>query len=1209
MQGSNYFEKLRQGGKPGLLPLRNTDSIVRRSSYPNEVRPVSLARDEEETQELQKMLAAPLGPKLDQLLHTAFERLSQLVNICAETVDLEGFSEQDRKAALHASSLLEKPGLRLTRSSSSVVKAVRELLYCVGTLNIGAADLESVSELASFMSLQETSRVSSERANALLNAATAVGASIRAREHAKTSVSAKITVSSMPASLRPMGARVSSLLSKLVLSARSITEQPVLGSRDSSNRDEERGAKLNVERLNSYRLRIREDAVELINVLDIFAGELEKQKATKSHPPWSKELEATFRSGDGAAGIGPHSLGGGAAAGWRGAGFALPSAYETAAMRLDAHGHFSDPTTVSKDARALLTSGKRSLERRPGNILSERFIVEAIKPQQEKLSELLDQLEREVRGRERTPEDSPSPPSSPSSSTLLQPIEGAAARRVTEHIRLALARFGSFIHALEDVDFASALDVEMPPSSFNDPDSADSHIASLVYSAKYGLRRFVSLKQSCYDVTSHMFMDMQDLSAVLAGHSPDVSISERIMENAGALKAMSTDLVEVSMDMTQIADEQRRARAPFIGARAKVYDLEEAMAETSSLLLPRSLQLQQRQHRGSDASSRSAQLAPSLTSSSQSPQTQRASPLRSASSSIVSPTSTTVAQSRGWLNGGGANAGIAVAARNRSMSVATGASSASSTAPHEPAGQRLRAGSDLQQPENGGNDSETEPLTAPQRASSKLRRFFGDDSPSTSSATLQQPQPSSASQAASTDTATVASSSASTATTSLVGSKKPDETPWFLQPDYDENDIVISPEGQVKGATLSALIERLTMHNSFDASFNNTLLMTYRSFTTTSQLLELLFARFRITQPPQLSPEELEVWTKQKQQPIRLRVFSVLKSWLESFFYEGEDEEHLDRICEFAFEIQSYSMELPSRQLLRLVERRRGDGEQMVRKMVLPQSAPPPILPRVTRRIKFLDIDPTEMARQLTLLESKLYNNIKPMELLGKAWSKPDADVHAKGIKNTIGTCNFITAWVTEAVLSQQDLKKRAAWIKQYIAIADACLSLNNFSTMTAILSGLNSAPVYRLKRTWDAVSQRYVIMLNNLQQLMQTSKNFHDYRALLHKLKPPCVPFLGLYLTDLTFIEDGNPDRLRADDRLINFAKRQKTADVIREIMIYQSTPYNLTPVAGIQNFIEENLVPTRGDTANYAQSLALEPREREDEKISRLLAESGFL
>jgi len=49
-----------------------------------------------------------------------------------------------------------------------------------------------------------------------------------------------------------------------------------------------------------------------------------------------------------------------------------------------------------------------------------------------------------------------------------------------------------------------------------------------------------------------------------------------------------------------------------------------------------------------------------------------------------------------------------------------------------------------------------------------------------------------------------------------------------------------------------------------------------------------------------------------------------------------------------------------------------------------------------------------------------------------------------------------------------------------------------------------------------------------------------------------------GVYLTDLTFIEDGNPEKI---DGLTNWGKKQMTAGVIREITLYQSTfGYQLT-------------------------------------------------
>lgn len=82
--------------------------------------------------------------------------------------------------------------------------------------------------------------------------------------------------------------------------------------------------------------------------------------------------------------------------------------------------------------------------------------------------------------------------------------------------------------------------------------------------------------------------------------------------------------------------------------------------------------------------------------------------------------------------------------------------------------------------------------------------------------------------------------------------------------------------------------------------------------------------------------------------------------------------------------------------------------------------------------------------------------------------------------------------------------------------------------------------------------------------------------------------------MTDLTFIEDGNPDKLKTDERLINFGKRQMTADKIEEIMNYQRLPYNLAEVPSIQKFIEDNLIDTRHDNELYEQSMRIEPRER---------------
>ena len=88
--------------------------------------------------------------------------------------------------------------------------------------------------------------------------------------------------------------------------------------------------------------------------------------------------------------------------------------------------------------------------------------------------------------------------------------------------------------------------------------------------------------------------------------------------------------------------------------------------------------------------------------------------------------------------------------------------------------------------------------------------------------------------------------------------------------------------------------------------------------------------------------------------------------------------------------------------------------------------------------------------------------------------------------------------------------------------------------------------------------------------------------------------------MTDLTFIEDGIPSIIKKTN-MINFAKRAKTAEVIRDIQQYQNVAYSLQPVPELQDYILSNMQAAGDVHEMYDKSLQIEPREREDEKIVR--------
>ncbi|THV03833.1 ras GEF [Dendrothele bispora CBS 962.96] len=443
----------------------------------------------------------------------------------------------------------------------------------------------------------------------------------------------------------------------------------------------------------------------------------------------------------------------------------------------------------------------------------------------------------------------------------------------------------------------------------------------------------------------------------------------------------------------------------------------------------------------------------------------------------------------------------------------------------------------------------------------------------------------------------------------ILGHEAPDEQPWFLRSTLTSSELLIdSDDKTVKGGTVPALVERLTAHDITDPNYVKAFLMTFKSFTTLDELFDHLVARFRIQPPPKLTPDELEEWTNKKKNLVQFRVINTFKAMIQDDdVLEKEDLHILQRMKDF---VQSEDAQQvgAARLLLVLIERAMQSGE--AKKIIVNTAqAPQPILPRANKKLKLLDIEPLELARQLTMIESALYQKIRPMECLQRAREQKTDNID--NIAMVIQTSNRIADWVAESILSKEDSRRRAATVKHLIQVADRCRTLNNFSTMIAIISGLNTPPIRRLKRTWEQVSQRHIAQFHACEVTLDSNRNFNKYRSMLAAVIPPCVPFIGVFLSTLQFNEDGNKDNLPGN--LINFKKRQKASEVISDIKRWQAHSYNFQVVPVIRDYIEESLsafTDTKQSSERFwAMSLEREPREREDEKMARLLQESGFL
>ncbi|KAJ5787293.1 hypothetical protein N7457_002283 [Penicillium paradoxum] len=428
---------------------------------------------------------------------------------------------------------------------------------------------------------------------------------------------------------------------------------------------------------------------------------------------------------------------------------------------------------------------------------------------------------------------------------------------------------------------------------------------------------------------------------------------------------------------------------------------------------------------------------------------------------------------------------------------------------------------------------------------------------------------------------------------------------------------LIYKEGSVMGGSLRALIEKLTAHQSTpDAMFVSTFYLTFRLFATPLEFAESLAERFEyIGDTPHAAG------------PVRLRVYNIFKGWLESHWRHDRDNTALKFMLNFAKTRLSADLPAAGRRLIELAEKVSAVGGPLVPRLVSSMGKtntsiaqyidpstplPPPILGKKELNllkqwkngdaaITLLDFDPLELARQLTIKESRIFCSILPEELLETQWTRPTGSI-AVNVRAMSTLSTDLANLVADSILYLEEPKKRAATIKHWIKIANRCLELNNYDSLMAIICSLDSSMISRLKKTWDIVSQKTKTTLEQLRSIVDVSRNYAVLRQRLQNHVPPCLPFVGTYLTDLTFVDHGNQSvrTLSTDESemtVINFDKHVKTARIISELQRFQ-IPYRLTEVAELQAWMQNELVRVRsnGEPTNqtfYRRSLVLEPRE----------------
>uniref|UniRef100_A0A8C7ZC42 CRK SH3-binding GNRP n=1 Tax=Oryzias sinensis TaxID=183150 RepID=A0A8C7ZC42_9TELE len=232
-----------------------------------------------------------------------------------------------------------------------------------------------------------------------------------------------------------------------------------------------------------------------------------------------------------------------------------------------------------------------------------------------------------------------------------------------------------------------------------------------------------------------------------------------------------------------------------------------------------------------------------------------------------------------------------------------------------------------------------------------------------------------------------------------------------------------------------------------------------------------------------------------------------------------------------------------------------------------------------------LDYRSQDLAEQLTLLDSQLFFRIELPEVL--LWSKEQNEEKSPNLTKFTQHFNNVSFWVRSVIILQEKAQDREKLLLKFLKIMKHLRKLNNFNSYLAILSALDSAPLRRLdwqKNTTES--------LEELSSLIDSSSSFRVYRAALAEVEPPCIPYLGLILQDLTFVHLGNPDNvMTSQGSKVNFCKRWQQFNILDTLRSYQQVAYSLQPDNDIISFFND-FNDHLAEEALWELSLRIRPR-----------------
>lgn len=392
--------------------------------------------------------------------------------------------------------------------------------------------------------------------------------------------------------------------------------------------------------------------------------------------------------------------------------------------------------------------------------------------------------------------------------------------------------------------------------------------------------------------------------------------------------------------------------------------------------------------------------------------------------------------------------------------------------------------------------------------------------------------------------------------------------------------LILKNEGEegpeIRGGSVDALIVHSSSAPNAEMLYRDAFMTTYRTFISPIDLVNKLLYRYN----------KFGHVTDVIRQRVARNTFSLLVCVVGDFGAGDMSEDLLQILCDFGYQLLCNG-ELALARALRKKVLEKWNAK------INGQAAMPPLSSKgvFTKQSFLVDFKSEQLAEQMTLLDADLFQKIEIPEVL--VWSRLQKEESSPNLTAFTEHFNKMSYWARSRILEREDAKDRERYVIKFIKIMKHLRKINNFNSYLAILSAIDSAPIRRLE--W----QKHITEgLKEYCELIDSSSSFRAYRQALSETEPPCIPYIGLILQDLTFVHIGNSDFLQ--DGSVNFVKRWQQYNILDTMKRFRKCQYTFKPcdrIIAFFNHFDDHLC----EEAMWQISEQIKPRPKKVEQPSQ--------